>query len=134
MGIFYRLWFGMHACSGSSTDAEWLAKIAVLFALGDWAGDVLLAIDSTVALMADLTRPPPSSSYLTVPFRAAIVHLRARIMEAWLPPQHDTGDVSLLARLNVEAEYLAELGAVVTRKSTAPWVHRFAGRCLATHH
>ena len=59
IGIFYRLWFGMQACSGSSTDAEWLAKIALLFALGDWAGDVLLATDSTAALMADLISPPP---------------------------------------------------------------------------
>ena len=57
---------GVQACSGSSTDAEWLAKIALLFALGDWAGDVPLATDSTAALMADLTSPPPPPRLLPI--------------------------------------------------------------------
>ena len=79
VGAFYRMWFGVQTCAGHSTDAEWLAKIALLFALGDWPGDVLLVTDSTAALMSNLTRAPPASFALVIPFRASVVRLRARL-------------------------------------------------------
>ena len=53
--------------------------------------------DSTAALTAGLTRAPRPGSLLVVPYRAALAAPRARLQEAWLPAQHDSGDLSLLA-------------------------------------
>ena len=84
VGVLYRLWFGVEARAGHSTDAERMAKIALLFALGDWPEDVLLAADSA-ALMSNLTRAPPASSALIVPFCTSLVELRARLFEVLHP-------------------------------------------------
>ena len=81
-GIFYRQWFGVQVCAGHSTDAEWLAKIALLLLLADWRGEVLLVTDSTAALTAGLTRAPHSESLLLIPYRAALTGSRALLREA----------------------------------------------------
>ena len=132
-GIFYRLWFGVLSCAGHSTDAEWMARIALLFALGDWPGELLLATDSTAALTANLTRAPRSGTLLQLPFRSAVVQLRAQVFEAWLPAQHDSGSSTLLATLNAAADQLAALGADAALPNAVPWLHRFSGRVLCTH-
>ena len=131
-GIFYRQWFGVHVCAGHSTDAEWLAKIALLLLLADWRGEVLLVTDSTAALTAGLSRAPHSGSLLSIPYRAALTSSRAHLREAWLPAQHDSDDSSLLARLNAEADALADAGARAVLPYTVPWLPMYAGRLLAT--
>ena len=133
LGIFYRQWLGVQVCAGHSTDAEWLAKIALLLLLTGWQGEVLLVTDSTAALTAGLTRAPQPGSLLVLPFRAALTGTKARLQEAWLPAQHDTGDHSLLAQLNAEADALADRGALAALPYAVPWLPIFAGRVLATH-
>ena len=133
LGIFYRQWFGVQVCAGHSTDAEWLAKIALLPLLTGWQGEVLLVTDSTAALMAGLTRAPQPGSLLVLPLRAALTGTKAHMREAWLPAQHDSGDHSLLAQLNAEADALADRGALAALPYTVPWLPVFAGRVLATH-
>ena len=133
-GIFYRQWFGVLSSSGHSTDAEWLAKIALYYLLGGWKGVALLATDSTAALSANLTQSPRNGTLLLLPFRAALVQLRARVQEVWLPAHHDSGSHTLLASLNAEADRLADEGAKGARAFTVPWLPLFPGRVLATHH
>ena len=84
-GTFYRHWFGVQVCAGDSTNAEWLAKIALMLVLGKWPGTVILATDSTTSPVAKLPRSPPAASLVSVLFRAAITQLRARPLETWLP-------------------------------------------------
>ena len=129
----YRQWFGVLVCAGHSTDAEWLAKIALLLLLADRQGDVLLVTDSTAALTAGLTRAPHPGSLLIVPYRAALAASRARLQEAWLPAQHDSGDLSLLAQLNADTDALADKGAHTALPCSVPWLPMYAGRVLATH-
>ena len=81
----------------------------------------------------NLTRAPPASSALVIPFRASVVQLRARLYEAWLAAQHDTGSESLAAGLNAIADELADQGAQLALPYTAPWPHLYDGRVLATH-
>ena len=133
VGVFYRLWFGVQSCSGHSTDAEWLPKIALYFLLGGWSGTLVLATDSIAALTANLTRAPRNGTLLLLPFRTALVQLQARVLEVWLPAQHDSSASSLLAMLNAEADRLADLGALEARPFTVPWLPLFAGRVVSTH-
>ena len=111
-----------------------MAKIALYYLRGGWEGVALLASDSTAALSANLTQSPRNGTLLLLPFRAALVQLRARVQEVWLPAQHDSGSHTLLATLNAEADRLADEGAKGARAFTVPWLPLFPGRVLATHH
>ena len=130
-GTLYRGWLGLHALAGHSTDAEWIAKIAAMFALRGWSGEALFASDSTASQICDLTRGPPPSSALSIPYRAALLSASFRMHEAWLPAQHDSGSASHLATLNAEADSLARRGLHAASPWTLPWSALFHGRIVA---
>ena len=132
-GTLYRGWLGLHALAGHSTDAEWIAKIAAMFTLRGWSGAALFASDSTASQLCDLTRRPPPSSALSIPYRAALLSDSFLMHEAWLPAQHDSGSVSLLATLNAEADSLARRGLHTASPWTLPWSALFHGRIVALH-
>ena len=131
--MFYRYWFGLHICGGHSPDAEWLAKLTFLHTLRHRRGDILLASDSTVALLCDLTYSPPHTSALAIPYRNALLMFRAALYEVWLPAQHDTGDIGLLSALSAESDALARERIREALPLTAPWLPQFQSRVLATH-
>ena len=122
-GTLYRGWLGLHALAGHSTDAEWIAKIAAMFTLRGWSGAALFASDSTASQLCDLTRGPPPSSALSIPYRAALLSASFRMHEAWLPAQHDSGSASLLATLNAEADSLAPAGSTPPPRGPSPGPH-----------
>ena len=122
---------GLHALAGHSTNAEWIAKIAAMFALRGWSGEALFASDSTASQLCDLTRGPPPSSALSIPYRAALLSASFRMHEAWLPAQHDSGSASHLATLNAEADSLARRGLHAASPWTLPWSALFHGRIVA---
>ena len=130
-GTLYRGWLGLHALAGHSTDAEWIAKIAAMFALRGWSGEALFASDSTACQLCDLTRGSPPSSALSIPYRAALLSACFRMHEAWLPAQHDSGSASHLATLNAEADSLAHRGLRAASPWTLPWSALFHGRIVA---
>ena len=130
-GTLYRGWLGLHALAGHSTDAEWIAKIAAMFALRGWSGEALFASDSTASQLCDLTRGPPPSSALSIPYRAALLSATFRMHEAWLPAQHDSGSASHLATLNAEADSLARRGLHGASPWTLPLSALFHGRIVA---
>ena len=132
-GTLYRGWYGLHALAGHSTDAEWIAKIAAMFALRGWSGAALFASDSTASQLCDLTRGPPRSSALSIPYQAALVSASFRMHVAWLPAQHDSGSASHLATLNAEADSLARRGLRAASPLTLPWSALFHGRIVALH-
>ena len=132
-GTLYRGWLGLHALAGHSTDAEWIAKIAAMFTLRGWSGAALFASDSTTSQLCDLTRGPPPSSALSIPYRAALLSASFRMHEAWLPAQHDSGSAGLLATLNAEADSLARRGLRTASPWTLPWSALFHGRIVALH-
>ena len=88
-----------------------MARIALLFVVGSWAGDLLLAIDSTAAVTANLTHSPPPRTLLANPFCSVVVRLRACQFETWLRAHHAAGSSNLLSTLNTLAHKLADCGA-----------------------
>ena len=130
-GTLYRGWLGLHALAGHSTDDEWIAKIAAMFALRGWSGEALFASDSTASQLCDLTRGPPPSSALSISYRAALLSASFRMREAWLPAQHDSGSGGHLATLNAEANALARRGLHTASPWTLPWSALFHGRIVA---
>ena len=129
-GTLYRGWLGLHALAGHSTDAEWIAKKAAMFALCGWSGEALFASDSTASQLCDLTRGPAPSSALSIPYRAALLSAYFRMHEAWLPAQHDPGSASHLATLNVEADALARRRLHTASPWTLPWSALFHRRIV----
>ena len=85
LGVLYRGWLGLHALAGHSTDAKWIAKIAAMFTLRGWSNVALFASDSTASHLCDLTRGPPPTSALSIPYRAALLAATFRMQEVWLP-------------------------------------------------
>ena len=132
-GTLYRGWLGLHALAGHSTNAEWIAKIAAMFALRGWSGAALFASDSTASQLCDLTRAPPPSSALCIPYQAALLSASFRMHQAWLPAQHDSGSASHLATLNAEADSLARRGLRAASLWTLPRSALFHGRIVALH-
>ena len=132
-GTLYRGWLGLHALASHSTDAEWIAKIAAMFALRGWCSEASFASDSTASQLCDLTRGPPPSSALSIPYPAALLSPFFRMHEAWLPAQHDSGSASHLATLNAEADSLARRGLRAAFPWILPWSALFHGRIVALH-
>ena len=104
-----------------------------MFALRGWSGEALFASDSTASQLCDLTRGPPPSSALSIPYRAALLSASFRMHEAWLPAQHNSGSASHLATLNAEADSLARRGLCAASPWTLPWSALFHGRIVALH-
>ena len=129
----YRGWLSLHALAGHSSDAEGIAKKAAMFALRGWSGEALFASDSTASQLCYLTRGPPPSSGLSVPYWAALLSTSFCMHEAWLPAQHDSGSASHLATLNAEADSVARGGLRGASPWTLPWSALFHGRIVALH-
>ena len=77
--VLCRGWLGRHVLAGHTTDAEWIAKIAAMFALRGWSRVALFASDSTASQLCDLTRCPPPISALSIPYRAALLTTTLRM-------------------------------------------------------
>ena len=126
-GTLYCGWLGLHAVAGHSTDTEWVAT----FALSGWSGEALFASDSSASELCDLTRGPPPTSALSIPYRTALLSATFRMHEARLPAQQDSGSSSHLATLDAEADILARRGLRTASPGTLPWAALYHGHIVA---
>lgn len=103
----HHLRWGLSTVCASSTHIEWLARLCVLFLLKDFPGTIVLFCDNAAVQFKCFTQRVRCAGWLDF-FARHVLQLPvcSRLVEYWLPAQHDSGHTSLSAQWQALADSL----------------------------
>ena len=122
--VQHRVSLGIRCAAGSSTVLEWLAKILALWMLvrAGFRGRVCLLCDNAAVQLCDFSRWVRTASWFSRLVKWVFQQpIALRVVEFWLPAQHDSGDTGVAAGWQRLADTAATRGLDDPDRYPIPW-------------